>query len=219
MPKVIACWLRQGRIPWVGAPQTMPGRHWAILVVDLCIERRVRLALSPVVLYLRVLSTRDLFARAGLCFLGENTVFESGTQSVLSSIASCMSSRLEHDPHTAIGVQVHLNGTARKSGLSEMEIYELISLRLREAGITLAKESGGGGCALGVEVHLDYDGLCLCGLEFFRVQSSNGRASSRPARGGAWRLTLMAHAETGESIRNHLRLLASEFIRQYMEAN
>jgi len=138
---------------------------------------------------------------------------------VLSSIASCMSSRLELDPQTAIAVKVRLTDATHQSGLSEMEIHELVSARLREAGIRLANDDGAGGCALGVEVQLDHDGLCLCGLEFFRVQSSNGRKSSRPARGGAWRLTLMVHADTGEPLRHHLRHLASEFVRQYMEAN
>ena len=130
-----------------------------------------------------------------------------------------MSSRLEHDPQTAIGLLVHLNESARRLGLSALAVREFVSKRLTAAGITLAEGNGSGGCALGVEIQLENDGLCVCGLEFYRVQSAPTGIGSRHARGGAWRVTLMARADTSDSIRGHLGLLTTEFVRQYMEAN
>ena len=130
-----------------------------------------------------------------------------------------MSSRLEHDPHTAIGLLVHLDDSVRRLGLSALDVQEFVSKRLTAAGITLADGNGRDGCALGVEIQLESDGLCVCGLEFYRVQRTPAGVGSRHARGGAWRVTLMARADTSDSIRGHLGLLTTEFVRQYMEAN
>jgi hypothetical protein len=146
-------------------------------------------------------------------------LFESGTQGILSSIASCMSSRLEHDPQVAIAVEIHLDDYTRRAGLSEPDLYSIIARRLIDAGIRCAERDDTAGCVLGAEVQLEDGGLCVLTLEFFRVGELWSGGSTRGRRGGAWRLTLLAHAPKGEAIKSHLSPLVGEFIRQYMEAN
>ena len=146
-------------------------------------------------------------------------MFESGSQGILSSIASCLSSRLEHDPDQGIAALVTLNDHARWEGIAEEEIYDLVRLRLLDAGIPFAGEEEEGGCVLGVDIQLDTDGFCCFNLDFFRAHYLQARRSARAPRGGAWRLTFMARAETGGEVKDNLSLLLTEFVRQYMEAN
>lgn len=146
-------------------------------------------------------------------------MFESSTQAILSSIASCMSSRLEHDRYQAIGVQVTLNDYARHGGILDSEVSKLVRQRLVDAGIRCSGEDGERGCALSLDIQLEADGLCCFDLQFYRAGGGGGGRSGRPGRGGAWRLMHMAHAETSQAVTANLLLMVAEFVRQYMEAN